>query len=269
MAGFLYFIPGLTGEDKAVIAPLGLYDRCSPGGLVTAPVPRGPTGGDNKTLAVRGLLVAASVAPTKTPLRLTDGWRWAPVRIEDEDKIGYWIGFDPVPDKRPGPADLVRPAAAPLPCVPVTLGDGRTWDIPVALRPSDGIVCNLPMQLKYDADGVEVYDIEADYTGLWEMALETTADICNAFEPASDEDEDPASPETDSAVASDETAKSRLSRHRISEILTAALAVNYRIGRPELIALELMNDSTNGDAMAALCGFSDYCNCNNGDKKKT
>lgn len=210
----LYFLPGVTSADRDAIAAAGLAD------LVDSPttrhVTRGPHGGG-------GVLVGQSGGDLPS---MREGWRWGR-RFGGE----AWIGFDP--HSPPAPVDLVRPSI--LPGRDIVLGDGRRWTVPV-LRSFDltdpnpegplSFRVELPRRLTQDGDTGRLVrgDVLPRYAAVWESGCRIhDATVAQLAAGVTAVEADPA--ESESFVAE-------------------VMALNYRVGLPELALFGLLTDDT-------------------------
>jgi len=235
MAQLLYFIPGVHTAGPALQAELGLDHTLGPG-VTWGAIDRGPN-----DLGAGCLLAAAS--PDRP--RLTVGERtWYPAGPEKP----YWIGLDPAAP--PTEADLRRDGFPLIAGADVELADGRPWHIPIA-RFFDGRT-NCPVLWGLDHTTGELAE-RLDPAGqvFWDLA----AEFLTAY--AGLRAGELANSETDAAagrIPSDPPAAG-IAYTRVLEIATAALAVNYRVGRFEILALELLASDT---ALAVCKVFSDF-----------
>jgi hypothetical protein len=152
MAGYLIYIPNVSGADPTHLDRVGLRSLHSDAAPMMADLPAGPDGG-------QGVLVywdnpsdpdsvpAATVNPAQQ--------EWLPAPEFDGLPAGrYWLGVDKA--RRPRPSDLRRKKLRDG--KEIELADGNKWMIPVARQ--------LPHVL-----GIGVRRIRDDYKAFYERAL--------------------------------------------------------------------------------------------------
>jgi len=150
---FLYYVPAATATAEQIEAA-GLAYALEAGALTSRGVQSGPGGQPGRIVA------SAEADPAGVgywPQR--QSWR----RLPGSEA---WVGMEAPPQ----PAELVR--RQPLPGHPVTMGDGQSWTVPVALAFLDGSpVRTLPSRMGYTEEGRWVRgEVEPVYARLWETA---------------------------------------------------------------------------------------------------
>lgn len=211
MAGFVYFLPGVSAADAGVLAQRQLSHAFDGNDIEQLPLVQGP--GD-----LGGLLIGHKTPDPKRPDGLavmryvSDVQTWRHVEQHD-----WWLGWRT--DAPPGPADLER--ATMVAGYRVSLADDREWLMPVARAQADRegreFQTTLPCTSGVDfATGEMVYDVKPAYQKLYDRA-------CRYFEWfVSGEDSDPPSDRELFALCVD------------------CLAVNYRLSIWEVSALSLL-----------------------------
>lgn len=226
----IYFIPDCDREDRPTLTALGFYDRLE--GLACRPTTAGPDGR-------AGLLVASSCGPPASRPSLVEEIErtWVAARPGGDRAEPLWyLALDPA--GRPSPEDLLRTdgRAEVLHRRPVILGDGQTWQIPVAARPDDrgALGSTLPARCGLDAEGRRTWAVEDRWACLWTMALRVAVDVATPV--GQDRQAEPLT--LDEGLA----------------ILAEALAATYRLGPVEVALLGLYSESTSAEAFWTLIG---------------
>jgi len=232
MAGFLYFIPGLSappdGEliNRGLAAVLGFRDD---GHVALGPFRAIDLGPDGE----RGVLLA----PTGCELSDYDAGdqTWYPA---GEDKK-YWFGFSQ--ENPPGPDELARDRQVPGQAV--RLGDGRQWHVPIAR--------NCPRSRGLSAEGQKTDNPLTQYQKLFDMSLEVWGcyDLLSQQVRLGQRGEEIPQEITDGLIAPD----------REEEILVECLRTNYRLGEYEIRALGLLNELCEENILRTLIDFDGYC----------
>lgn len=226
MAGFLYFRAGDTRPiTRDLIAKYGLGYAFT-GGLTNRPTSStSPSGTPGLVFADASRQEGQDVG--YHPDRQT--WRKLP-RVDGRPElwVGYWN------EAKPGPLDLAR--LKQLRGVPVTLADGRDWDIPIVRR-FDGIEATwkseLPAAWVCDDDGnlVPGSTPKAMYAHLWDL----TTPIADAM----------------LSIAGGES-EEMPDQVAVGRAVVALLATNYALGAAEIELLELVaNDEAHSIVLVA------------------
>lgn len=223
MAQFLYYLPSTRAADVAqggVLLPAALERfglRETLGDVVRAErdaslfelAGRGPDGAG-------GLILVPRATSGDLPRRLgfypaEQRWeRWEPQR---PDQSPVWVGVEHGPP--PGPADLQRTET--IAGHEVLLADGQRWTVPIYRRPYQGAEFGeLPRAVRWSPDQRLQVVTKPEYQRLWDRGGQIW-DVCLSNQVGDDQ---------------------------IAEWSLEALAVNYRLGRPEISILGLL-DSTN------------------------
>lgn len=159
-----------------------------------------------------GLIISALPQNRETPRKIGyfpgDNQQWT--------KVGdsLWIGIDKI--FPPTPADLARKTI--YKGYKIRLGDGNEWEIPIIRRPDSG-QSNLPRDMYWDEVGNFTLKLLAEYQEIWDK----TARIARLFY-------DP-----------EATDFGYIDLDEALTIALEALGLNYRVGRPEQMALRLIN----------------------------
>jgi hypothetical protein len=171
------------------------------GGACRAPMSEGPEPD------VRGLLCAPGSAP--------GGLVYAPATQRwDRLADGLWIGAD----RRATPADFARPEQRHG--VPVTMGDGQQWIIPIANPYVAG--CTLPQWQRLEPDGTWGRVVIDAYLRLADRAADAAADMRTAVMSGS------------GTLTMPDT--------ELRQLVADALAVNYAVTLHECSILRLFTD---------------------------
>lgn len=214
MGEFLYFIPAQTAAGPALLAELGIAAVLGGTDVEQGLCQSGPAGGS-------GVLFRRSAAAGPPVSYAPDRQSWFPAGPQ---KV-YWLGFEHADP--PCPADLARGLSRRIPGSDVELADGNLWHCPIARLAAGGT--NLPIRLGLDPQtGADSFRVADSAVKLWEMAGEVWArDVAAA----------------QAQAAGDDGIDDPLSADRVIEIAVAALAANYRVGRWEVQALELLGQA--------------------------
>lgn len=230
MAGFLYYLPG---ERRSAVAPADLAARGHPlaarfepgaslgcSGLAL-PGPDGKTG----LILAAGPVAGSGGRAPRIGFR-KDGQKWS--RVAREGAPEWWMGFETA--ARPGPADLARPAAwaAELGREVVRLEDGRDWLVPVA---TVGDSANLPTAFGLSPEGKMAERPVARWAALSAAAAEAYPVVFGV-----------------------EGARV-LPWERALDLAAVALGVFHRVGREELLALEVLTKGGVSSVLGALVGL--------------
>ena len=135
-------------------------------------------------------------------------------------KSQVWLGV--ALNEKPSPGDLLR--AEIRTGHQVKLGDGQFWEIPVARLALGG--SGLPRRRVLREDGTAAWEVESAYTDLSAAAERVWQHMQGQSVNLKDVD--------------------------VDDLCGAALAVNYRLGRPEALALGLLTDSAITALLEAL-----------------
>ena len=213
MSNFLYYLPHLPSSSlEAVRARVGhAIDRP---GFATRRCLAGPD-------QAEGLLVGYFSGEERRLCYVPaeQAWRKIPGQNEHEKA---WVGHYTA--SPPGPAELVRPD--PLPGVPIVLGDGREWIIPVLLawrgdEDAAGWQWQLPTRTDLDDEGRWVPgDVVPRYQALHRQAQRWFDYVTQCVSAAAD-----AAPEADP----DETVRVEIDTQDYFSTALAVLAANYRL----------------------------------------
>ena len=232
MAGTLYFRPGpLVKPSLDDARALGLSHAFTYRPTAREIIGRGPGPAESpggiagKSTGTPGVVFAdASRMGDAAIGYYPDAQTWHQVDRpagEPELYVGWYT------DQPPTPADLLR--AEPLPGVPVKLGDGREWLVPVLQewRGDDDPMCRLPCPLTRRADGQWMRgDVVAAYRETWDRACQLWDVIIAAMR------ETPAGGKTGYAFAG------------LHDFACELLSINYAVSWPEVSALELFLPAT-------------------------
>lgn len=222
MANFLYFLPGESNGSPAVIQSYGLGDRLGDGytqgpgcraalkgGQLCA---RGTEGGEE----VHGTLVG--VGATEHVRLQFDAQTWE--RVEEPDwpvwHLGWWT------DEPPTAADLI--CDAPTNGYMIGLGNGEDWIVPAVRRYPEGT--QLPATLRLEADGTEREQLHGKMRELF--------DEISGFAEAYYKEA--------SHYIKGEEFQSEVPDLALG-FYYRVLALNYRVGRPEINALGLLTNA--------------------------
>lgn len=222
MPAFLYYLPGrglgFTPKDAAGVG-LGYALE---GELHTRQCFAGPDGG-------KGLLVGeAQSCPAARVGYFQDEQRWR--RVPGSPA---WAGM--FVQEPPGPADCAR--ARMLDGHPVLLGDGNTWQIPIARALADdqeppACYCALPRTIDWNDQGERITgEVLPRYRALWDAAA-LWFDAKSAAEL-----------EERMAICRDVITR---------EVALTAIAGNYRIGKAEAGMLGLLTEACEIEVCNAL-----------------
>jgi len=258
---FLYFIPNIVHASGAVLAALGLDARL--GTVAQGPVDKGPapSGGAGGCLAASGqgdppAMHAADERLRWVPVFARPSGAGSAVASPSSPAVAspsspavaspsspdasaanaapaYYLGWRP--DEPPTADELARPR--PIPGRTVTLGDGGEWLTPVA-RSVDGRF-GVDVTYGLDADGREAMTPVARHRRLWELASEAATAYLDPDR--------------------------GLGHAEALELAIEALAANYRLGRPEILALGLLASDTVLEIVRIVTGIADALD---GDAKK-
>jgi hypothetical protein len=224
----LYFVPEANTMGQATAV---LKESPAAGILETKPSFVGAQGPANTG---SGTLVALPDASGQVPRGFTykDATQtWRPVQ---GGKV--WVGFDR--NARPTPADLLRGTI--VEGHNVMLGDRQRWLVPAARRwrKEDGEprwVHALPTKRTIDAEGNwSTGPVAERFSGLWNR-LDSLVKAQAAF------------------AGGDESALDWFDLDAECALITDALAVNYRVGPPEVALLGLIESGTLAAVLDALC----------------
>ena len=160
-----------------------------------------------------------------SPPPKVDGLDWAPIPGKP-----LWLGVDP--EDLPGPADLVRPWQ--FDGYDVRLGDGRLWRLPVA-RAVDGST-TLPRKLAWDGSSWQPGDVLPLYRELFAAAAAVW----------------------DTLLAAGEGKAARVTLSDECDLVTRALACNYRVGPAEVSALGLLTSEVEIEAVRAVIDWPGF-----------
>lgn len=207
MAGLLYFFAGRsTFDSRSPDLPPDLVDVIGDASLTYAAVRNGPKGLD-------GVVVTAVPWGGGYEARcgIYPGQVWQPASKD----APYWIGYERA--RPPGPLDLARPRQA---CVghPVELSSGNsgfraTWHIPPVLAHRS----QLPRRYRLDEEGEPKLVTEARYHAIQAEAEKWAARVWTPEE------------------CEPYTYRDQL------DYAVSLLAINYRLGRSEVLALEMLS----------------------------
>jgi len=230
----LYFVPvPQQGAAEAELRAAGAAHAVD-GGANYAQETAGPAG--------PGYLVGRDAASLLyDPDRQT--WEKAPVLVEGYAGPGYWVGFDTA--SPPGPADLAREKQ--LDGHWVELGDRHRWLVPVARMRSG--VANVPRRVRLGAGGEKTLTIVPAYEALWAEACAFWGEWIAALDP-----DVPAAGEF-TWVGRSKAGAVATRLDRCFDLTCTALAVNYRVGPPEISLLGLVDSENAADAPLALCDW--------------
>ncbi|MGD8237840.1 MAG: hypothetical protein PVH68_04770 [Armatimonadota bacterium] len=217
MAHFVYFLPERTSITAEDLETLGIDDRFADLQQVQQTCTmRGP--GDRRGALFRGH-VDAGAGPALAYEADAQTWRDAP---DGEYAVGYWT------DDPPGPDDLFR--AEPVDGHRVRLADGHQWLVPVARAFPGGT--RLPERLMLGPDGGIVRRMLPEYVGLGRRAEKVWQVV--------------------SAQAQESDADVTLDVEEGWSIAAEALAINYRLGAPEVSMLGLLTTTNLAPVLQAL-----------------
>jgi len=237
MAAFLYFLPKVQAGSPDAVRALDAIDRP---GYTFRGVNAGPGGDPGQVVGYfHGHEARVRYAPGEQQWRKIPG-------------VDAWVGFytaDP-----PGPDDLVRPD--PLPGVPVTLGDGRDWIVPVLLawrgdEDGAGFQWQLPRRTDLDDEGRWVPgDVVPRYRELFAQGQRWFDYITQRFTAKADESDDVDDP--------DATVEITLDTQEYFDTALAVLSANYRLGRAEVALLGLFDDDVPGRVLNTAVDFPTF-----------
>lgn len=207
MAGFLYFRSGeQTSPTLDTLTKWGLGYAFEAGPdcrVVMGATPSGAAGSIFADPARQSRSVKLDMAGQT--------WRKLPSVVGRPDLyLGYWS------DSPPQPRDLARPAM--LRGVPMTLGDGNEWQIPIVRR-WDGQAYEsvLPAYVDFDENGLPIRgNPVAKYARLWEVTT----------------------PVADAHLGGDV----ELTDKQVIDGAVALLQANYVVDLPELATLQVLVD---------------------------
>ena len=205
MRRFLYFIPGPGGGGRQRLSKIGLIDRfvLAPGSSELCPI---TTGQIDDSPWGHGTMVA----PGEQPGFIAPNQRW-------EEGPGYRVGIED-PSAPPRPEDLARDIV--IQGWERTLADGRTWLCPVLHRwGPTGPEPNLPQALVPNLAGGR-YRLEQRIRPEFEAADRMATAV---FEHA--------------------THGRQIEQTELVEMAVKILAINSRIGMPEIALLGLFDQS--------------------------
>lgn len=207
MSAFLYFFPD---APKPVVKAADIPAECNLSGILDGAKLAYALGRTNGPEGSSGYLVAVRPADESRAAKCgyyPDEQRWAKVRGAD-GKVTHWIGYEKA--NPPGPADLARPRM--VEGYPVTLADGRQWVIPSVHVP----YTTLPKICRADEDGNLVKSVPDEYEEICSLGAKFFDCIRDV---------------------------SGFDFNEFVEFCWRLLAINYRIGRREMLELGLLADS--------------------------
>ena len=204
MADFMYFLEGLKGADHAAVSKAGLAGVLPSPGLGFTGVDAGPDGASGVLVSHSGRRLGYN--PGAQTWRTIDG-----------RTFGWWN------DSPPTPEDLCR--VQQVPGHFARLDDGGDWLIPCARVFPSGT--RLPRTLRMDDSGELTLDVKPEYRAFAAQAETLWDVVAGTFKVDSGS---PAAPE--------------MNYLQLFDVAAAALAINYRIGRAEIGALELLSTDT-------------------------
>jgi hypothetical protein len=209
--GFIYFFPKLGGRQTVQARD---FEACGFGHALTGPgvESRGTTAGPD---GLAGVLAVPSRPGAPMPrFDKSQIWRKGPLRKDrDDNEVFAYVGMSGDPAERPGPEDLAREHVCPG--NEVTLLDGNAWVVPRCYAFLEDRPATLPRVLDVADDGeTAVSRIAPAFQQLNADAFRFWMDFTNQ----SAEGE-------------------RLNGAEQIRIATDAMAVNYRVGRLEIMAM--------------------------------
>lgn len=215
MKRFLYFLAGVSRfPDKEQLKAAGLSHLAGMPFSVKA-IPAGPGGGAGVMLARQAGPEFGGVSPAVDALAFDPEKQDSFRMFGDGGELPGWLALSKDRAQWPGPGDLSRNAITPEgEFVPVRLGDGNEWLIPI-VRFAKGDTA-LPRVVVRGANGRPRWRVAGEHLPLVHMCS-AVLDIAFGLR------EDLCTPDFLLALGS------------------AALAVNYHIGRNEVSALELLD----------------------------
>lgn len=216
----MYFVPQLDHATHQTLRQRGI-EVAGQGPLQQIAVKGGPQDVGN------GILVCFDSKPGR-PLRYEpNAQTWKPIKGEDD--IAYWIGW--YTDAKPGPMQLARQHG--LGGRSVRLADGQEWIVPVVYLVN--CECQLPRRYGIGDGGQTEALVAQEYRGL----LEKADQIMDAISQWRD------SNKTDLVV----------DVAMLADALICGLGFNYRLGRAEVLALELLDDKAIARGAFAMVEF--------------
>jgi len=222
LGGLLYYIPGASGSldrDAAEAAGIG---HAFAGTSISSRECGGPDGGRGQVVGVDGSLVGYF------PDRQT--WTLA-AWLGD----GVWIGVDGDVEPESLERDEIVPGHL------VTLADGRQWRIPVARMVSEvGAFVALPTRRSLDESGKWVAgEVVERYSRLWDYASRYWDAVFGSAQEVADSD-------------GEERVSLTFDFDGQTDAAVEALSANYRIGKGEASALEILDDGSVSAILNAL-----------------
>lgn len=228
---FLYYLPESGPQvSREKVEELGLgyaFDQITPScGQVT----RGPEG-----QGAGAVFANEQITPAQFIKFLPEQQQWRQIP-GCEAWVGYWTA------RRPGPEHLAKPANQRIAGYAVRLGDGRSWEIPIArgwLEEDGQVVYTdaLPTALTFNAQGKwERGGIKPAYRRLQQVAAEY-------FDARA------------GAEVEDDGEKIKLRFNMVDDSANAAitaLQANYYIGPAEADELGLLDETNVGQVLEAL-----------------
>jgi len=218
MAGFLYYIPGISNITTETLSKAGLAHL---GAVESRGVMKnGPDGGGGVVMVAKTAVLGATM-PKLGYFAGTQTWKKAPGR-------DFWLGTEN--GNAPGPLDLQRDRIVPGHVI--ELGDQNVWTVPLA-RFADG-VSHLDTGLALDDKGKWIEQPLARYAALSELAERSWATVLTTHgievaEPVTLVDDD-----------------------ELADSACLALGFNYRLSRPEVARLGLLTRELATDVLSAL-----------------
>jgi hypothetical protein len=164
-----------------------------------------------------------------------------------EDGPDWWLGWPE--GSPPEPEELRRPEA--IGGYPVEMGDGNTWHVPPARR-WDGSPGALPATLTVGPGGEEQRQVKPEYRDILEEVEEIADDWYELFRLQREGKDDV-----------------ELTLQSVPlDVMIRMLALNYRIGRPEVNALGLITTSNRMQISTAVLDVGAYLQMNTDVEKK-
>lgn len=216
MAGFLYFLPNERAYSPAKLVEYGLSHTTDHGvPMHVQQVVRGP---QNQP----GVVIGASDRWSQGDVKWSDRLRYKPFPKPHAAKqaICCWLADQPMPT----PTELAR--VKQLEGEPLTLADSQSWVVPYARRWEDGgYSVKLPRTIDIDDDGAFVMgEVLPQYSAIWRHATTYWQQLV----------------ESSKAVEGGEPV--RFTIDNPMQIVTDALAANYRVSARELGIMQAIDD---------------------------